>query len=186
MLVADGSEEIETLGTVDVLRRAGLYVVLASVNEQRVVMSRGVTVEADTTVASLCEQSRPRAWQAIVVPGGMPGAANIAACASARSLVVAQNEAGRLVAAICAAPVVVLQAWGILDREGARATCHPSFEPRLAEKGTFAEGRVVQDGNIITSRAPGTTIEFALAIVERLCGKETADKVARPMLVCFP
>jgi len=187
VFIANGSEEIEALGTVDVLRRAGLRVVVASVHEStEVTMSRGIRVIADTTVSNLLATSPDHMYQAIVVPGGMPGASNIASCKAAKDLTLAQYKAGSYVTAICAAPAVALLAWGLLDEAGMRATCHPGFEERLREKGVFAEGRVVVHERIITSRGPGTAIEFALSIVTALCGKEAATNVAGPMLPLLP
>ena len=188
VFVANGSEEIEALGTVDVLRRAGLKVTVTSVHDTtEILMSRGVRVVADTTISALLRDAPGHMYQAVVVPGGMPGASNIASCKAAEELTLAHQKAGAVVAAICAAPAVAFLPWGLLDGEGMRATCHPGFEERLREKGVFAEGdRVVVFKNIVTSRGPGTAIEFALAIVEQLCGKEAASKVAGPMLPLLP
>lgn len=188
VFAANGSEEIETIGTVDVLRRAGLHVVLASVHETKeIVMSRGVHVLADATLAEVLKTYPEHKWDAVVVPGGMPGARNIASCKEAQAITTVQHQAGRLVAAICAAPAVVLLPWGVLDGPKTHATCHPGFEVHLRDKGVFEEGvRVSVSQNVVTSRGPGTAVEFALAIIEILCGAEAAKKVADPMLPLLP
>ena len=188
VFAANGSEEIETIGTVDVLRRAGLHVVLASVHDTKeIVMSRGVHVLTDATLTEVLKSYPQHTWDAVVVPGGMPGARNIASCKDAQTITAEQHKAGRLVAAICAAPAVVLLPWGILDDPNTHATCHPGFEAHLRDKGVFEEGvRVSVSQNVVTSRGPGTAVEFALALVEILCGAETAKKVADPMLPLLP
>ena len=184
VFAANGSEEIETIGTVDVLRRAGFNVVLTSIHETKeIAMSRGVHVLADATLSEVLKTHPQHKWDAVIVPGGMPGARNIASCKDAQTITTEQFQAGRLVAAICAAPAVVLLPWGILDRPKTHATCHPGFESHLRDKGVFEEGvRVSVSQNVVTSRGPGTAVEFALAIIEILCGAEMAKKVADPML----
>jgi len=174
--IANGSEEIEAVCTIDVLRRAGADVTVASVEDsQQVTASRGVKLVADCLIADCADAT----FDLIAVPGGMPGAEHLRDSATLTRLLLAQQKAGRLYAAICAAPVVVLQHHGLL--QGRQATCHPSVAGQLRSPQAM-EQRVVADGPCITSRAPGTAIEFALELVEALYGADKAVQVGEHML----
>jgi 4-methyl-5(b-hydroxyethyl)-thiazole monophosphate biosynthesis len=176
--IAEGSEEIEAVSIIDVLRRAGAEVTVASCRadgELRITASRGVQLVADTSIA----QCRQQQFDLIALPGGLQGAENLQGCADLIDMLRQQKTAGRLYAAICAAPQLVLAHHGLLDDR--EATGHPGFQdhiPRLR-----AEDAVVVDGNCITSQAPGTALAFALALVAALFGKEKRDQVAAPMVV---
>jgi len=175
--IANGSEEIETTCIVDTLRRAGADVTVASVEKElKVVCARGIKIEAD----ALIKECVGKEWDLIALPGGMPGATNLRDCAEVIHILQDQKQKSKLYAAVCASPAVVLQKHGLL--EGHLATCHPNFVKDLANT-SKADHRVVKDGNVVTSRGPGTSIEFALALIEELYGKEHAKKVAEPMLV---
>lgn len=177
--IADSTEEIEAISVIDVLRRAGVEVTVASIEaDLTVTMSRGVKVTADKKVAECVDA----AWDAVVIPGGMPGSTRLSESPEVTAILSAQSKKGGIIAAICAAPAVVLNKHGLLDG-CAKATCHPGFYANLGAKGV--EDRVVVDGNVITSRGPGTAMEFALTIVRVLCGEEKAKSVAGPMVV-FP
>lgn len=170
MLFAEGFEEVEALMTVDLLRRGGVEVELASITEEMTVCgSHGIQVGMDTTLARV-EFSE---FDAILIPGGMPGTKNLGAdervCRALREM----NEAGKLVGAICAAPSV-LGACGILS--GKRATCFPGFEDQLGGA-EFVDEMAVVDGNVVTSRGLGTSMEFGLAVLEQLTSRETAEEV---------
>lgn len=174
--IADGTEEMEAVCTIDVLRRAGAEVTVASVmGRLQVIASRGVKLVAD----ALIEDCLGVDYDLIAVPGGMPGAEHLRDSAVLAGLLKSQVASGRLYAAICAAPVVVLQHHGLLA--GRRATCHPSFESQLLNPAAVKD-RVVVDGNCITSRGPGTAIEFALQLVASLLGEEKAHEVGSAML----
>ncbi|KAL5565205.1 hypothetical protein UlMin_028369 [Ulmus minor] len=176
--IANGSEPIEAVITIDVLRRAGADVTVASVeNKLRVEACHGVKIVADALISD-CSQT---VFDLISLPGGMPGATNLKNCGVLESLVKKQAADGRLYAAICASPAVVLGAWGLL--KGLKATCYPSFMEQLASAANAVESRVQLDGKVITSRGPGTTIEYALALVEQLYGKEKSDEVAGPLVM---
>jgi 4-methyl-5(b-hydroxyethyl)-thiazole monophosphate biosynthesis len=178
VFVANGSEEIETMCVVDVLRRAGATVTLASVEPAaQVTLSRGVVIVADTVLSAADEQ---QPWDAVVVPGGMPGAARIRDSELARAVVARQAARGGVVGAICAAPAVALKHWDVLNAVD-RATCHPNFSAELGPKAV--EDRVVTCGNVTTSRGPGTALEFALRLVSVLYGEAHAKKIAAPMVV---
>ena len=173
--VADGTEELEAVAAIDTLRRAGVQVTVASVAGRQVICSRGVTLVADCLVNE-CVQ---KFFDAIVLPGGMPGAEHLRDNAVLTDLLRRQHAAGRLLAAICASPAVVLQHHGLIGAR--RATCYPGCEPTL-ENADATGAPVVIDGPCITSRGPGTAVLFALALVRALCGEATAAKVAAGML----
>lgn len=173
--IADGCEELEAVTLIDVLRRAGADVTVAAIDAPGITASRGVRLTADTTLTDCTGSS----YDLIALPGGMPGARHLHDSDMLKQLLRQQAEAGKLYAAICAAPAVVLKAHGLL--EGRRATCHPAFAAELAGHEGVGE-RVVADGNCITSQGPGTAMEFALALVSALFGAETTRRVAEPML----
>ena len=175
VLVADGSEEIETLTPVDYLRRAGVDTKLVSVKEGKsVVMSHGVKLEADCDGSLICEcLSKSELPDAVVVPGGMPGSTNIAENEDVREFIKEMNAGGKLVCAICAAPAVVLPATGALD--GRDWTCYPGMEDRLIEAEYVDDAGVVTDGNIITGRGMGVSVDFGLELLKALRGEQAAD-----------
>ncbi|MDR3355646.1 MAG: DJ-1/PfpI family protein [Spirochaetaceae bacterium] len=180
LLLADGFEEVEALTPADYLARAGVDVVTVSTGRERVVKgSHGIRVSADMTAASA-----PAApdWDGLILPGGMPGAANLAACAEVLALLRRAAEVSALICAICAAPALVLAPAGILDDRA--WTCYPGMEKNAggAAKNWRAE-RVVVDGNVITSRAAGTAGEWSLKIIGKLLGEEAAAGVARAVLL---
>ena len=174
VLLADGFEEVEAVTPIDFLRRAGIDVVTAGVTGKTVTGAHGVKISADAVVGGL-----PAGLDGVVLPGGMPGAQNIADSAEAVDLIRKILAAGKLVGAICAAPAVVLGAHGLL--QGRRFTCYPGFE-RDVRGASFTPDRVVADGNLITSRGPGTAAEFALALIEKLAGREEAEKIRKGTL----
>lgn len=174
--VADGSEDIETVTLIDVLRRAGFEVTVASVMAgHEVRLARGTRLMADALLAD-CADHAP---DLIALPGGMPGAAHLRDSALLATLLRRQLDAGRTVGAICAAPAVVLAHHGLLDE--VPATCHPGFRQQLPH--CEPDRRVVRSGNVITSQGPGTALEFALALVAALGGETLRDEVAAPMVV---
>eukprot|EP00240_Pyramimonas_obovata_P016155 CAMPEP_0118923676 /NCGR_PEP_ID=MMETSP1169-20130426/2112_1 /TAXON_ID=36882 /ORGANISM="Pyramimonas obovata, Strain CCMP722" /LENGTH=288 /DNA_ID=CAMNT_0006864693 /DNA_START=191 /DNA_END=1057 /DNA_ORIENTATION=+ len=184
--IADGTEEIEAVTVIDVLRRAGAEVVVASVEPGRkqVVCSRGVRIEADIEVNEVAGRGAPT-WDMIAIPGGMPGAEHISDHIKLHSVLQKHFQAGRPLGGICAAPAIVFEQKGFL--EGYAATAHPAFVDELGgslqEKTGYEKARVLVDQNIITSRGPGTSLEWALCLVEQLFGKEKAEEVAEPMVV---
>ena len=172
--IADGSEEIEAVTIIDVLRRAGAEVVAASVENQQITASRGVKISADT----LIKDCTGRRFDLIALPGGMPGAENLSKCDELIAMLKEQKKSGRLYAAICASPAVVFQRHGLID--DVKATCYPSMLEDLAHG---VNSPVVVDSNCITSQGPGTATLFALKLVELLFDSEKRDEVARAMLV---
>lgn len=174
--IATGSEEIETLTPVDILRRAGATVTLAAVGANlEVSMSRGVKVRADDLLANVASTN----FDLIVVPGGQPGANNMRDDATLVAMLRRQKAEGRWVSAICASPAVVLKTHGILEHEP--ATCYPGMESALENK-SQVDSRVVVSGHVITSRGPGTAMEFSLALVRALYGADKEQQVGRQLV----
>ncbi|MGB4073897.1 DJ-1 family glyoxalase III [Pseudomonas sp.] len=175
--VADGVEDLECVTLIDVLRRAEIEVVVASIESRRMITcARGTRLTADAMLVDVLAQ----AFDLIVLPGGMPGAQHLAEHEPLAERVREQAKAGKLFAAICAAPAVALQQYGVLKQR--RMTCYPAFSDRLSGC-SFVDQAVVVDGNCITSQGPGTALEFALCLVEQLCGKAVRKQVAEAMLV---
>ena len=177
LFLADGFETIEALTVADILFRAGIPCTKVSVTGSTVVMSsHKVAVVADTTIDALDFDS----FDMLVLPGGIPGTPNLRACAPLMEQIASFHDNGRTIAAICAAPSIFAEL-GFLT--GIRATCNPSVEESLIFGGAdLVREDVVTSGNIITSRAMGTAIPFALAIVEHYKGKEVAETIGKTIL----
>ena len=176
VILADGFEEIEAITPVDVLRRAGLEVTLAGLSGKMITGAHGIKFQADITLDEYKDQP-----DAVVLPGGMPGAKNLGESKKVSEIVKRMNQQKKIVGAICAAPALILAPAGILD--GKKATCYPGFENNFSSSVEFSNERVVVDGNIITSRGPGSALEFALELVELLAGKEKAKALTEGLLV---
>lgn len=173
--LAEGFEEIEAITIIDTLRRAGLDVVTAGVKSASVVGAHGIEVKADRTLDQLEQES----FAMIVLPGGMPGTSNLAEDARVLRLVRSMRAQDKYVTAICAAPTVLAKA-GVIS--GVPVTCYPGFETKLGDA-RFEQGkRVVKSGKVITSRGPGTALEFALALVEELHGATKAGELREAMI----
>ncbi|KAK7496747.1 hypothetical protein BaRGS_00011956 [Batillaria attramentaria] len=179
VLLAEGAEEMETVITVDVLRRGGVDVTLAGVaGGSPVKCSRNVSIVPD---ASLDAALSKGPYDAVVCPGGGGGAKILSESEAVGKVLKDQESKGGIVAAVCAGPTALLS-HGV--GKGKKVTSYPSVGDKMKKGGyTYSEDRVVQDGKIITSRGPGTCFEFALKIVEALAGKEKAASLVDPMLV---
>ena len=175
VLMADGSEEMEVVITVDVLRRAGIGVFLAGVGEETrmVTTSRGVRIAPD----GAWDPAEATRFDALVIPGGIGGTQAMRQDESVKQAVREFMLAGKIVASICAGPTVLHDA-GVLA--GKSYTSHPGSRAELTA-GTWMDQPVVRDGNLITSQAPGTAFAFALALIEMLDTPEMAQKVATGM-----
>lgn len=174
--IADGIEMIEALSIVDVFRRAGATVDMASVNEPIITSSHNVKIHAD----KLIDECKDESYDLVVVPGGIPGAENLKNSATLTEILIKQNQADKLYGAICASPAVVLKHHGLL--EGKKATCHPLFIANLGDEQS-SEMKVVFDQNCVTSRGAGTAVDFALELVGILMGEEKKREVAKGMVV---
>ncbi|MCD7978734.1 MAG: DJ-1/PfpI family protein [Tannerellaceae bacterium] len=176
VFLATGFEEMEAIGTIDVLRRGGVETTTVSITgEATVTGAHGIPVVADVLLSDTDLSDA----DALVLPGGMPGSNNLNACEPLKEALSKQYNQQKLVAAICAAPIVL---GGLGFLEGRTATCYPSFEPQLTGA-TTTVNPVEVDGNVITGRGPGLVFNFGLAIVEYLQGKATADEVASGLLL---
>jgi 4-methyl-5(b-hydroxyethyl)-thiazole monophosphate biosynthesis len=169
-MIADGSEEMEAVIIADILRRAQIDLSVISISSQRVTCSRKVSVLADAVM----KDTDLSVFDIIILPGGMGGTKAFIAESRLLDAIRAHYAAGKLLCAICAAPLA-LQAAGILS--GRKATCHPSVCRELSQA-VYTGARVQKDGNLITSQGPGTAFEFALEIITILKGKASADAVA--------
>lgn len=167
--LAQGCEEIEAVTIINILRRAGITVVSAGLDAQPVRASRGTVLIPDTTLDAALHKS----YDLVVLPGGQPGTNNLKADARILALLKHMADQDKYVAAICAAPSVLASA-GLLD--GKRATSYPGALDTFPAIQQNSDA-VVEDGKIITSRGPGTAMDFALILVERLAGKARRDEV---------
>lgn len=178
VFLAEGFEDIEALAPIDIMRRAGLPVETVSIADERVVTSaHGVGFVADRLLPEIDFEEA----DLLFLPGGLPGATNLDACQPLREGLLAHCKTGRMIAAICAAPLV-LGHLGLL--EGRRATCYPGFETELygAE---YTAALVEQDGQFVTGKGPGAAMELGYVLVERLKDKQTADALREGMMYNF-
>lgn len=177
LIAADGSEELETTTIHNLLTRASLDVTLAksdiTSSNTQIEMARGMTLIADSHVSQIREQI----FDVIVLPGGVTGAKNLANDTCVVNKLIQQQAKDRWIAAICAAPALTLAPHGLLN--GRSATCYPGFEASLPKA---VDRNVVVDGKLVTSKGPGTAIEFALTLIELLLGEQQRKSVADSIL----
>ena len=166
-------EEIETVAPVDLLRRAGVEVVVASLTGDKLVTGRcNITVQADAALADVAEQN----FDLLLIPGG-PGIKAVREDGRVARLAQAYAQSGKPVAAICAAPTVLKDAWLLAGR---RFTSHAGVLPELPD--SQVQKRVVEDGNLVTSRGATTAMDFGLALVRRLCGDAAVAEVSKGIM----
>lgn len=176
LFLANGFEEIEALGTADILRRAQIDVVTVSItNDKTVKGAHNIKVEADNTFSNIDFTD----FDMLILPGGMPGAKNLNEHIELKNLLTEFNSKQKFIAAICAAPMV-LGGLGLLKNK--RATCYPGFEPELIGA-TITGENVVVDENIITGKGPGLVFDFGLRIVEQLLGLQVRREVQNGLLL---
>ena len=188
VLLAEGFEEVEAVTPIDYLRRSGIEVTVAAVGKSLAVKgSHGIQIMADALLDGLLAEGKlvPSAWDGVVIPGGLPGADNLAASKETGTFITEMAAQGKLICAICAAPARVLSPLGLL--KGKKFTCFPGEEEKVTSASSasygaqWKEDRVVVDGYFITSRGAGTAGEFACAIIEKLTGE--GDKLAERVLL---
>ncbi len=175
--LAKGFEEIEAVSLIDVMRRGGIEVVVAGVNEELVTGANGITVKADTDIKYVLADE----LDMIVLPGGWEGTHMLAENERVQELLKEMKAKEKVVGAICAAPFA-LKAAGVL---GSKYTCYPSVEEQIGKEGYTDKEKVVIDGNVMTSRGPGTAICFGLEIVKRLVGEETYMSLKEGLLADY-
>jgi protein deglycase len=169
--LAQGCEELEAITIIDLLRRAEIEVTVAGLDSENITASRGVKLIPDTDL----ESALKRDYDMIVLPGGLPGADHLENDERLKIALKKMEKDDKYIAAICAAPKVLANA-GVLT--GKTATCYPGFLDDSGLSGiTLSEQAVVRDGKVITSRGPGTAMDFALELIEVLSGKETRNTV---------
>jgi len=173
--LAQGCEELEAITITDLLVRAGISVTTCGLDERPVKASRGTTIIPDTSIDRIMHKT----FDLIVLPGGLPGADHLRDDAQLQSLLKKQANENRYLAAICAAPKALAEA-GVL--EGKTATSFPGVLEALHDPSiTLSKNAVEIDGKIITSRGPGTAMDFALALIEQLEGTEKRDEVEQQL-----
>jgi len=175
--LADGFEEIESTTIMDVLRRAGVDVVIAGIKPGPLKGAHGVQLIPDVTLQEVKDQG----FDMIVLPGGQPGVDNLRKNQDVIDILKKMHQKKKIIGAICAAPLVLRDA-GLIS--GVNLTSYPGIESDLKE-GHYQQDRIVMDGHIITSRGPGTALEFSLKLVEILCGKEKAEALAGALLARY-
>lgn len=184
IFLADGFEETEALATADVLRRGGVPVQLVSVSGQfQVTGSHGIRVVADTTFNLFCAEAEELdTSDALIFPGGLPGAKNLAENEELMELMKEHYAHGGIVAAICAAPGLVVSR--IPTLEGKKFTCYDGFEDAPAAKGgVYVKAPCVTDGQLITGRGPAFALPFGLAILEKMRGADKAAEISAGLLL---
>ena len=186
VFLADGFEVSEALTTVNMLRRGGVNVKTVSIYDDRIVTSSNrIPVIADMAFGEFKASTTFGAClptDVMIFPGGMPGSSNLAAFGKLMDIMQEHYAEGGTLAAICAAPSVVLSL--LPNLEGKNMTCYDGFEETLQAKGAvYVKEGVVVDGNIITGRGPGWAVEFGLAILAHVKGQETADKVKAGLML---
>jgi 4-methyl-5(b-hydroxyethyl)-thiazole monophosphate biosynthesis len=176
--LAEGFEEIEFVTVVDILRRAGVDVIVAGLREGLIAGSHKIGMMPDTTLNKI----KPEEFDAVVLPGGSPGFINLKNDERVLGILQDMNRSGKYVCAICAAPSVLIKA-GVL--EGRRATVSPSGREEMKECTEYVDERVVADGSLITSQSPGTAMEFALKLVEAFAGPEKMREIkGQTLAIC--
>jgi len=175
LLLAEGFEEIEAIAIFDILKRSGLDVIVAGLSTKEIKSARNMVIKTNITLNEISED-----FDALVLPGGV-GAERLHESKKVTSLIKKMHGDGKIIAAICAAPAVVLAPCGIL--EGKKITCYPSFKDKLPEVVSFIDKGVVVDSNIITSQGPGTVFSFGLKIAEILIGEKIVNTVKQKMLL---
>ncbi len=176
LFLAEGFEEVEAVTPIDFMRRAGIGVVTVGIGVNPVSGAHGIKIEADIGLSDITDAAAAaETYDGLVFPGGMPGAENIAAEKIVSEMIEAFNEQSKIIAAICASPGVILAGTSVLD--GRKATCYPGFESRFSNSTQPSDERVVIDGNIITSRGPGTAAEFSIELIRQFAGDKTANQI---------
>lgn len=175
--IANGNEDIEAITIIDVLRRGGVEVTVASIHDSKqIVMAHGIKLEADVLLTDVADQI----FDAVVLAGGMPGAEHLRDCELLIDMLEKHDIEDALLAAICASPAVVFGTHGfVVDKQ---ATCYPGFEDGLTGAEYIANEPVVMDGNILTGSGPAAAMVFSLTVLGNLKGYDAAKNAADGLL----
>lgn len=176
MLLGTGFEETEAVAPLDLLRRAGVSVQTVGLNGKIIYGSHGIGIEADIEIGQLDLTN----LEMVVIPGGLGGVASIRACQQAMDTLKFAADNGKFVGAICAGPTVLADL-GITN--GKNATCYPGCEDGMGSANMIENAAAVRDGKIITGTSAGTAIPFGLALIDALKGDETAEKIAKQIVI---
>lgn len=169
IILADGFEEIEAITPIDLMRRAGIEVIIAGIGKKEITGAHNITIACETTISEIHLQP----FHAVILPGGATGTTNLLNSDQVLEIVKSNWRENSLTAAICAAPKVLDKA-GILSNKS--FTCYPGVESEITH-GTFTNEPVIVDGNIITARSAGNSIQFGLEIIAALLGREASNVV---------
>jgi protein deglycase len=175
IVLAEGFEETEAIVPIDILRRCEVEVVVAGLKTEIVPGAHDVSIKTDIMFEDY--EGLP---DALILPGGMPGAENLASSVKLKDMLIEMDKAGKIIAAICASPVLVLDPCGILKRKN--ATCYPGMEKGFSPEVRSSKDDVAEDGNIITSRGPWTAFAFGLKVAEKLVGEAKSAMIASQIL----
>jgi len=176
ILLAQGCEELEAITCIDLLRRGNIKVTVAGLSNQTIIASRGVKIEPDITIGEI----KNKIYDMVILPGGLPGADNLNASNEVHELLNNHHKNNKWLAAICAAPKVFAKA-GFLNNRN--YTCYPDSVNEIdLVSSRYLVDAVVVDDNIVTSRGPGTAIDFALKLIELLSSEEVKDVVEQQLL----
>jgi 4-methyl-5(b-hydroxyethyl)-thiazole monophosphate biosynthesis len=175
--LADGFEDIEAITLIDVIRRGGIEVVTAGVDKDIITSTHNVKIFADTTIDKIEADD----FDLVVLPGGLPGATNLAKSEKVTNLLKEMDKKGKYVGAICAAPIALHEAGVLKDKY----TAYPGWEENIKTEGYIKDKNVVEDKNVLTSKGPATAICFALEIVKKFAGDETYNQLKTGLLADF-
>ena len=175
--LANGFEDIEAITLIDVIRRGGIEVITAGVGGEIIESAHNVKIFADTTIDKINSDD----FDLVVLPGGLPGATNLAESKEVQKLLQDMDKSGKYVGAICAAPIALHTAGVLKDKY----TAYPGWEGNIREEGYVNDAKVVEDKNVLTSKGPATAICFGLEIVKKFAGIETYNQVKSGLLVDF-
>lgn len=173
--ISNGFEEIEALAPIDILRRAGVEVTIAAVEDILTSGAHDIIVKADTMITNVKSED----FDMIVLPGGLPNAFTLAENETVQTLLKEFKAQNKNIGAICAAPYALHKAEVLNENY----TCYPSFEQKIKDDGYHSDKDFIIDGNVITSRGPGTATTFGLEIVKILCGEEISNDIKKKMLL---
>jgi DJ-1 family protein len=176
VFLADGFEETEAFTPYDLLKRAGVETVTIGMGSKNVVSSHGLHVTAD-----LSDDEYTADYDVLILPGGLPGATNLASSKTVRAALLRQRSDDRYIAAICASPAAVLGPLGLLD--GYEATCYPGCDKDFFPEFKFSRDLVVKSGKLITGKGPGAAWPFGLKIIETLLGPVTLEKIEKTTFI---